>query len=524
MVADPNDTGDTVVHRGSRPRGFRTTDRQSDASGEIGPLNLEDNVSSLTGVGTTALSAPEGLSAILERQREAFLRDGPPSLKQRRTDLAKLEQAVKASATRIADVISEDFGNRSRYESLLAEVLTVCTSIRHASRYLPRWMSPRRVSVNIELRPGRALIMHQPIGVVGIISPWNYPFLLAIMPLVAALAAGNRVMLKPSERTPQTAQFIAELLADLFPPEQVTTVLGDREVGAGFSRLPFDHLFYTGSAIVGRQVMKAAAENLTPVTLELGGKSPCILGADARLRSAAESIFYGKLINAGQSCIAPDYVLLPVAMLEEFIRAAADAVNRMYPTISSNPDYTSIIDDHHYRRILGYLEEAKARGVRVIEPGRAGEPLGQNERKVLPTLVIEPGDELTLMREEIFGPVLPIKTYSRIDEAIDYVNGHPRPLALYYFGANEEERKKVLERTISGGVSVNETLLHALVEELPFGGIGASGMGAYHGESGFRTFSHQKGVFQQSRFSLSWTLRPPFTRVKDGLIRLLLMR
>jgi coniferyl-aldehyde dehydrogenase len=478
----------------------------------------------LTGVQKTGPSAAKGLSAIMEHQREAFLRDGPPSLKQRRADLAKLEQAVKASATRIADVISEDFGNRSRHESLLAEVLTVCTSIRNASHYLRRWMTPRRVSVNIELRPGRALIMYQPIGVVGIISPWNYPFLLAITPLVAALAAANRVMLKPAERTPRTAQFIAGFLSDLFAPEQVTTVLGDREVGAEFSRLPFDHLFYTGSATVGRRVMKAAAENLTPVTLELGGKSPCILGSDARLRSAVESILYGKLINAGQSCIAPDYVLLPVTMREEFIRASVEAVNRMYPTINGNRDYTNIIDDHHYRRILGYVEEARARGVRVIELGGKGEPLEGSERKVVPTLVIEPGDELALMHEEIFGPVLPIKTYSRIDEAIAYVNRHPRPLALYYFGANERERNEVLERTISGGVCVNETLLHSLVEELPFGGIGASGMGAYHGESGFRTFSHQKGVFQQSRFSLLWTLRPPFTRVTDGLIRLLSMR
>jgi coniferyl-aldehyde dehydrogenase len=503
--------------------GFGMTDRQSEAGSGRVPGSFDD-VSSLTGVRTKGPSAAEWLSALLEHQREAFLRDGPPSLEQRRADLTKLKRAVKASANRIADVISADFRNRSRHESLMAEVLTVCTSIRHASRHLPRWMSPRRVSVGLELRPARARILYQPVGVVGIISPWNYPFLLAIMPLIAALAAGNRVMLKPSERTPRTAGFIADLLADLFPTEQVRTVLGDREIGAAFARLPFDHLFYTGSATVGRQVMKAAAENLTPVTLELGGKSPCILGADARLPGAVESILYGKLVNAGQSCIAPDYVLLPVAMRDEFIRAAGEAVNRMYPTINSNPDYTSIVDDHHYRRIVRYVEEARARGVRIIELAPADEVLGRSERKLPPTLVVEPGDELALMHEEIFGPVLPIKTYSRIDEAIDYVNRHPRPLALYYFGANEKERSEVLERTISGGASINETLMHAVVEKLPFGGIGASGMGAYHGEDGFRTFSHRKGVFQQSRFNMLWMLRPPFTRVTDVLIRRLMMR
>jgi coniferyl-aldehyde dehydrogenase len=462
----------------------------------------------------------DGLSSVLEHQREAFLSDGPPSLKRRRADLAKLKQAIKASANRIADVISADFGSRSRHESLMAEVLTVCAAIRHASHWLPRWMRPKRVSVNLELRPGGARILYQPVGVVGIIAPWNYPFLLAIMPLVSALAAGNRVMLKPSERAPRTAQFIADLLAELFASEQVTTVLGDREVGAEFSRLPFDHLFYTGSTSVGREVMKAAAENLTPVTLELGGKSPCILGADAMLPGAVESILYGKLVNAGQSCIAPDYVLLPVGMREQFIRVAGEAVNRMYPTINNNPDYTSIVDDNHYRRIVRYVEEARASGVRVIELA----PANEDERKMPPTLVVEPGEDLALMHDEIFGPVLTIKTYSRIEEAIDYVNRRPRPLALYYFGANKEERSQVLQRTISGGVSVNETLMHALVEQLPFGGIGASGMGAYHGESGFQTFSHRKGVFQQSRFNLLWMLRPPFTRATDRVIRLLLMR
>lgn len=479
---------------------------------------------SAVGVWTEGLRAAGELSSILEHQREAFLRDGPPSLEQRRADLTKLKQAIKDSADRIADVISTDFGSRSRQESLLAEILVVCASIRHALRHLPNWMRPKRVSVSLEFKPGRARILYQPVGVVGIISPWNYPFHLAIMPLIAALAAGNRVMLKPSELMPCTAEFIAKFLGALFPAEQVATVLGDRGVGAAFARLPFDHLFYTGSTAVGRLVMRAAAENLTPVTLELGGKSPCILGTDAELPGAVESILYGKLLNAGQSCIAPDYVLLPVAMREEFIRLAAEAVRKMYPSLKNNPDYTSIVNDHHYRRIVQCVEEARAKGVRVVDLAPTNEALEPNDRKLPPTLVIEPSEELAVMRDEIFGPVLPVKTYSRIHEAIDYVNRHPRPLALYYFGTNAKERREVLQRTTSGGASVNETLMHALVEELPFGGIGASGIGAYHGAIGFQTFSHCRGVFLQSRLNFLSLLRPPFGVLTNAVLRLLMMR
>jgi len=464
------------------------------------------------------------LSTILERQREAFLRDGPPSLEQRRAALARLTQAVKDSADHIADVISADFGSRSRHESLLAEVLVVCASIRHALRHLPSWMRPKRVPVSFELKPGRGRILYQPVGVVGIISPWNYPFQLSIMPLIGALAAGNRVMLKPSELAPRTAEFIAELLGALFPTDQVATVLGDQEVGAAFARLAFDHLLYTGSTAIGRLVARAAAENLTPVTLELGGKSPCILGGDAALADAVETILYGKLLNAGQSCIAPDYVLLPVAMREEFIRLAAEAVRKLYPSLKNNLDYTSIVNERHYRRIEQYIEEARARGMRVVDLAPTSEVLERNERKLSPTLVVEPDDDLAVMREEIFGPVLPLKTYSRIDEAIEYVNRHSRPLALYYFGNNAKERREVLQRTISGGASVNETLMHALVEELPFGGIGASGIGAYHGEIGFQTFSHRKGVFLHSRLTFLWLLRPPFGALTNALLRLLMMR
>ena len=372
--------------------------------------------------------------------------------------------------------------------------------------------------------PARARILYQPVGVVGIISPWNYPFQLALMPLLAALAAGNRVMLKPSELTPRTGEFIAELLSGLFPSEKVATVLGGPEIGAAFSQLPFDHLFYTGSTAVGRLVMQAAAQNLTPVTLELGGKSPCILGEDAMLSGAAESVAYGKLLNAGQTCIAPDYVLVPEGQREAFINLLGQAVRKLYPTLKANPDYTTIVNERHYRRLAQYLEEAKAKGARVIELNPAQEELDPAARKLAPTLVVDPADDLAVMRDEIFGPILPIKSYRGLDEAIDYINGRPRPLALYYFGADAAQRDRVLARTISGGASVNETLMHIAVENLPFGGIGASGIGAYHGEIGFQTFSHRKGVFLQSRINGTWMLRPPFGKLTEGMLKVLMRR
>jgi coniferyl-aldehyde dehydrogenase len=331
-------------------------------------------------------------------------------------------------------------------------------------------------------------------------------------------------MLKPSELTPRTSQFLAELLAELFPPDKVATVLGDAQVGAAFSRLPFDHLFYTGSTAVGRFVMQAAAANLTPVTLELGGKSPCIVGEDARLPAAADAILYGKLLSAGQTCIAPDYVLLPERHLEKFVDLAAKAVSKLYPSLRNNPDYSSIINDRHYQRIVQMIEEAKSKGVRVIELNPARDELPPAERKIAPTLVIQPDDELTLLRDEVFGPVLPIKTYRRIGEAIDYVNRRPRPLALYYFGEDKGERDEVLRKTIAGDVSINNTLMHIVVNDLPFGGVGASGIGAYHGEFGIQTFSHRKGVFVQRRLNSTVLLRPPFGRIAEFMLKLLLRR
>jgi coniferyl-aldehyde dehydrogenase len=466
------------------------------------------------------VAVPE-MRAIFEAQRAAFLRAGAPSLQQRRADLTKLGDAIKQSAGRLAEAISADFGNRSRHETALGEIMPVQSAIRHTLRHLPGWMRPKRVSVGLELMPAGARILYQPVGVVGIISPWNYPFNLAIVPLIAALAAGNRVMLKPSELTPRTSDFLAELLGGLFPSEKVATIVGGPDTGQAFARLPFDHLLYTGSTAVGRLVMQAAAEHLTPVTLELGGKSPCILGEDASLPSAVQSIVYGKLVNAGQTCIAPDYVLLPEQRLEEFVALAVDTVGQFYPTLAGNPDYTSMVNDRHYRRVAEYVAEAKANGARVVEINPKGETLPAEDRKLAPTLVIDPGDNLSVMRDEIFGPVLPIKTYRGLDQAIDYVNAHPRPLALYYFGTDPVKRDEVLRKTVSGGASVNTTLFHFAAENLPFGGVGPSGIGAYHGEFGFQTFSHRKGVFLQSRLNAARFLYPPFGRLTDLMLKFL---
>ena len=461
------------------------------------------------------------MRGVLDAQRQAFLRAGPPSLQERRADLKKLADAIGRGGERLAAAISADFGHRSRHETELGELFPAQSAIRHMLSHLARWMRPKRVAVGLELLPARARILYQPVGVVGIISPWNYPFNLAIVPLVAALAAGNRVMLKPSELTPRTSDFLAELLAGLFPTEQVATIVGGPETGQAFARLPFDHLFYTGSTGVGRLVMQAAAENLTPVTLELGGKSPCIVDEDAALASAVESIVHGKLLNAGQTCIAPDYVLLPERSLDDFVSLATATTQKFYPTLVRNPDYTSIVNERHYRRIAQYVAEAKTNGVRAIEINPADDALPPEARKLPPTLLIEPGDDLAVMREEIFGPVLPVKTYRTLDEAIDYVNRRPRPLALYYFGADAAKRDDVLRRTMSGGATVNGTLFHFAAENLPFGGIGPSGIGAYHGEFGFQTFSHRKGVFLQSRLSGTRFLYPPFGRLTDLMLKAL---
>ncbi len=419
----------------------------------------------------------------------------------------------------LIDAISADFGNRSADETRLAEIMPSLHGIRYAKRHLDRWMKPSRRSVGMAFQPASAQVVYQPLGVVGIIVPWNYPLFLAIGPLIGALAAGNRVMLKMSEATPATGQLLKELLAQIFPDEQVAVILGEADTGIAFSQQPFDHLLFTGSTSVGRHVMRAAAENLTPVTLELGGKSPAIVSADVPLAHAAERIAFGKTLNAGQTCVAPDYVLVPKNRVEGFVEAYRDVVRRFFPQLADNPDYTSIINPRQHARLQGYLDDAQAKGARLLPLFEQGQ-----QRRMSHCLLLDVNDEMQVMQDEIFGPLLPIVPYDDLDQALAYVNARPRPLALYYFGYNRAEQRHVLRHTHSGGVCLNDTLLHVAQDDLPFGGVGPSGMGHYHGHEGFLTFSKAKGVFIKQRFNAARLIYPPYGKALQKLIYKLFVR
>jgi coniferyl-aldehyde dehydrogenase len=464
------------------------------------------------------------LNAVLARLREAGRTAGAPSYEARIESLDKLERALHKRKDAIVSAIARDFGNRSKHETLVAEVFVLLGEIAHAKQNLRDWMEPEDRQTGWQFMPATCQIVYQPLGVIGIISPWNYPVNLALGPLIAALAAGNRAMIKPSELVPETAELLRDLVAETFPEDQVAVITGGAEVGEAFSKLPFDHLVFTGSTRVGKIVMRAASENLVPVTLELGGKSPTIVGTDFDTKVAAERVMAGKTFNAGQTCIAPDYALVPAASRDAFVDACKAAVAKMYPTIAKNPDYTSVVNDKHYARVRSYVDDAKTRGATVVELNPANETLDPSSRKMALTLVLDATDEMLCMQEEIFGPVLPIVTYTRIDEAIAYVNAHPRPLALYYFGHGRATIDRVLGETTSGGVSINETMLHFAQEDLPFGGVGPSGMGAYHSREGFRSLSMPKPVFHQSRINTTGLLRPPYGKLADRLLGFLIGR
>jgi coniferyl-aldehyde dehydrogenase len=456
------------------------------------------------------------LQATLARQRAAFLRDGPPTLKQRRADLNKLKHAILERQDEFVAALDADFGHRARQESLMLDVGSTVGAINYLHRNLRRFMRPERRHVAAIFKPASAKVMYQPLGVVGIVAPWNFPVSLSLTPLATALAAGNRAMLKPSEMTPATTNVLVSMLAATFDEEQVAVVTGDDTVGRAFSSLPFDHIFFTGSIPVGRAVMRAASENLVPVTLELGGKSPVIIDRGFPLRTAARRVAYGKSANGGQICTSPDYVLLPEGETEDFIAAFRQEVETLYPNMGANPDFTSVLNDRHFARLSGLVEDAKAKGARVVELGTR-QP-GSPSRMFLPTLLVGVTDEMTVMQEEIFGPILPVVTYDTLDDAIAYVNARPRPLALYFFGNEETAQRRVVERTTSGGVSINDTILHYAQDDLPFGGIGTSGMGAYHGIEGFKTMSHAKAVFKQGHFNVADLFRPPFGRAFEFLL------
>ncbi|AKV04634.1 Aldehyde dehydrogenase [Labilithrix luteola] len=485
-----------------------------------------ENGSSSSSASSASADAGRGahaeLSALLGRLKAAQRKSGAPDYDTRIDHLDKLEKALLARKEDFVKAIGMDFGTRSRHETLAAEVMVVVNEIKHARAHLHEWMETESREIGWTFLPARGEVLMQPVGVVGIISPWNYPLQLALAPLVGALAAGNRVMLKPSELASDTAEMTKTLISEIFEPDHVAVVTGGVDVADAFSRLPFDHLVFTGSTRLGKIVMKAAAENLTPVTLELGGKSPAIVGDGYAIAQAAQKVMFGKCLNAGQTCVAPDYVLLPKGRADAFVEECKKAFAEMYPLIGSNPDYTAIINDRHYDRLQSYLEDARDRGAKLIELNHKNETLDPNARKMAPVLVLHAKEDMLLMQEEIFGPILPIKTYETLDEAIAYVNDHPRPLSLYFFEHDQKAIDKVLRETMSGGVGINETMLHVAQSDLPFGGIGPSGMGHYHAREGFETFTKKKPVFYQSRINSTSLLKPPFGSRIDFVLKMLL--
>jgi coniferyl-aldehyde dehydrogenase len=466
-----------------------------------------------------ALTPEATAASLLAAQRAAHALDPSPSHAVRTDRLKRLAQMLNEHAMDFAQAITLDFGNRSVQETLLAEVSVIDGAIAGAKRHLKGWMKTRRISTALAYMPGHNRLMRQPLGVVGVVAPWNYPLQLSLGPTVGAIAAGNRVLIKPSELTPAFSILLEKLIAKFFKPEEIAVVCGDAQLGAAFCAMPFDHLVFTGSTAVGRKVAAAAAPNLTPLTLELGGKSPCIIDASADLKVIAPRIAFGKLLNAGQTCIAPDYLLVPQGQGAAVAQALKAEVARMYPTIESNPDYTSIITLRHRARLQQLIDDAQAQGATIVP--LSDELTPQGSRKFPPMAVLNTKPSMQIMQEEIFGPLLPILEVGSTEAAIAHVNAHDRPLALYWFGTDAAVREKVLRETIAGGVTVNDCLFHIGQEAQPFGGVGASGMGAYHGEHGFRSFSKEKPVFMQARLNGIPLLHPPYGKTFAFMLKVL---
>ena len=456
------------------------------------------------------------MERILEAQRAAFMAALPEPLSVRKDRLKRAAAMIADHAARFCDALSEDFGHRSREQSMITDIGGSVAPIRHALKHLDRWAraEKRKVQFPLGLLGAKARVEYQPKGVVGVISPWNFPVNLVMSPLAGIFAAGNRAMVKTSEFTPATAALFEEVVGRYFAAEELAFVSGGPEVGKAFAELPFDHLIFTGATGIARHILHAAADHLVPVTLELGGKSPVIIGQRADIRQASERGAIGKMLNAGQICLAPDYMLVPHAQEQAVVDGLRDAASALYPTLLANPDYTAVINDRHHQRLTDWIEDARAKGATIEVVNPAGEDFGaSNSRKMPLHIVRDVTDDMTVMQEEIFGPVLPIRRYDGgIDGAIDVVNRRDRPLAVYYFGQDEGEKRRVLDRTISGGATINDVIFHVTMEDLPFGGVGPSGMGAYHGVDGFRTFSHAKAVYQQPKLDVAKLagLKPPY--------------
>jgi coniferyl-aldehyde dehydrogenase len=458
----------------------------------------------------------QAVRAMFDGQRHASRHLPAPTLTQRLQSLDKLSDLVKNNGPAVAAAISADFGARSVVETELLEIVPALNAIRHARRKLSSWMKPRRRPVDLTFQPASAWVRYEPLGVVGIISPWNYPLLLALSPLVDALSAGNRVMLKPSDLTPAFSALLKDLIAQRFDAAEVAVVVGDIDTARLFSSLPFDHLLFTGSTAVGRQVMQAAAANLTPVTLELGGKSPAVVCADYPLAKAARSVAFGKFLNAGQTCIAPDYVLVPAAQARAFGELLIAEAKRSYPTVSTNADYSGVLLARQRERLTRALDEARSAGATILSHG---EPECLAAGKFPLSVVIGAPPDGVLLREEIFGPILPVVPYETLDQALSFIAERERPLALYCFTNDDGSRSKVLDSAVSGGVTLNGTLLHIAQDALPFGGIGPSGTGAYHGHDGFLRLSHARAVYKVGFVNVFERLGPPWGQLANIVTR-----
>lgn len=463
------------------------------------------------------------MRAVFDKQKLAFGQQPYPDAASRRASLDKLRELMLANIDAFCAAANQDFSARSSDETKMAEIMTTLEGAKYYKKNLKKWMKPEKRKVGMAQWPGSAAVVYQPKGVIGVIVPWNYPIYLATGPLMAALAAGNRVMIKMSEFTPAVGELFAKLIADAFSDDQVAVFNGEVEAAQAFSKLPFDHLLFTGSSSVGKHIMRAAADNLTPVTLELGGKSPCVISDAFPMKDAVERLSFGKCLNAGQTCVAPDYVLCPANRIDEFVTTFTAQVGQMYPSLKDNPDLTSVVNDRQYQRLQGYLAEAREKGARVVEVNPQNENLS-GTRKMPFTLVLGATDDMKIMQDEIFGPILLVIPYEGLDNAIRYINERPRPLALYYFDWNDANAQRVLNETHSGGVCLNDAVFHVAVDDIPFGGVGNSGMGHYHGREGFLTFSHAKGVYHKGRINASKNVMPPFGGAIQQLVYKLLMR
>lgn len=457
----------------------------------------------------------DNLNKVLEKQKKAHLRDGALSVETRKEWIDRCIALLIKYQNEIVEAISKDFGHRSTESSLLADVAGSIGSLKSAKENIKKWVKPEKRKVTpaiLGLLGAKLRVEYQPLGTVGVISPWNFPVTLTFGPLGSIFAAGNRAMIKPSEFTPETSKLMKVMFEEAFKEEEVAVFTGGPDLGEAFSSLPFDHLLFTGATSIAKHVMRAASENLVPVTLELGGKSPVIISKNTNFDMSVKRVMAGKTMNAGQICLAPDYVFIPKDKKEEFISQSKKTVTEMYPSLKDNPDYTSVINQRHYDRLQGYVDEAKEKGFEVIEINPSNEDFSQQaHHKIPPTLIVDPDDNLSVMKEEIFGPILSVKTYEDIEDTVDYINSNDRPLGLYYFGDDKKEMQNVLENTTSGGVTINDVVFHVGQDNAPFGGVGPSGTGSYHGIEGFKNFSHTKTIYTQSSFDgLFGLFRPPF--------------